>query len=167
MPEDVFGPLAHAYKELTPTFMRNHIAVFERYGIAPNDSSTVIQALRIALDGIDRRAAMLQAGDTVSGNSFSDLDLEGMSHGNNPQANAYRELMAYRRNSPVIPDGSKEALSEAVAAIYFTDSTDYLPALYSVVKALSPEVFAQLLSNEKAAFDATRLPAAPQEVKGE
>lgn len=64
-------------------------------------------------------------------------------------------------NSPVIPDGSKEALSEAVAAIYFTDSTDYLPALYSVVKALSPEVFAQLLSNEKAAFDATRLPAAP------
>lgn len=70
-------------------------------------------------------------------------------------------------NSPVIPDGSKEALSEAVAAIYFTDSTDYLPALYSVVKALSPEVFAQLLSNEKAAFDATRLPAAPQEVQGE
>ncbi|HII3168651.1 TPA: hypothetical protein ACY3II_001730 [Klebsiella michiganensis] len=66
-------------------------------------------------------------------------------------------------NSQGIPDGSKEALSEAVAAIYFTDSTDYLPALYSVVKALSPEVFAQLLSNEKAAFDATRLPAAPQE----
>lgn len=71
---------------------------------------------------------------------------------------------AYSGNSPVIPDGSKEALSEAVAAIYFTDSTDYLPALYSVVKALSPEIFAQLLSNEKAAFDATRLPAAPQEV---
>ncbi|HDT6091305.1 TPA: hypothetical protein QHD31_005774 [Raoultella ornithinolytica] len=68
-------------------------------------------------------------------------------------------------NSPVIPDGSKEALSGAVAAIYFTDSTDYLPALYSVVKALSPEVFAQLLSNDKAAFDATRLPVAPQEVK--
>lgn len=51
------------------------------------------------------RASMLQAGDTVSGNSFSDLDLEGMSHGNNPQANAYRELLAYRRNSPAIPDG--------------------------------------------------------------
>ena len=68
-------------------------------------------------------------------------------------------------NSPAIPDGSKEALSEAVAAIYFTDSTDYLPALFSVVSALSPEVFSQLLSNQKAAFDATRLPAAPQEVK--
>ncbi|MEX0497683.1 hypothetical protein AB3X34_04500 [Raoultella terrigena] len=76
-----------------------------------------------------------------------------------------RAAMLQVGNSPVIPDGSKEALSEAVAAIYFTDSTDYLPALYSVVNALSPEVFAQLLSNEKAAFDATRLPAAPQEVK--
>ncbi|MFC3189748.1 hypothetical protein [Pseudocitrobacter faecalis] len=59
VPDDISGPLAHAYKELTPTFMRNHIAVFERYGITPNDSSTVIQALRIALDGIERRAAML------------------------------------------------------------------------------------------------------------
>lgn len=68
---------------------------------------------------------------------------------------------------PVILDGSKEALSEAVAAIYFTDSTDYLPALFSVVSALSPEVFSLLLSNQKAAFDATRLPAAPQEVRGD
>ncbi|HGE7088515.1 TPA: DUF551 domain-containing protein, partial [Klebsiella aerogenes] len=78
-PEDVSGPLAHAYKELTPTFMRNHIAVFERYGIAPNDSSTVIQALRIALDGIERRAAMLQAEPVTTANKLG--------------------------NSPVIPDG--------------------------------------------------------------
>jgi hypothetical protein len=32
-------------------------------------------------------------------------------------------------NSPVIPDGSKEALSDAVAAIYFNDSSDYIGAL--------------------------------------
>lgn len=81
VPEDVSGPLAHAYKELTPTFMRNHIAVFERYGIAPNDSSTVIQALRIALDGIERRAAMLQAEPVTTANKLG--------------------------NSPVIPDGWK------------------------------------------------------------
>lgn len=56
----VSGALEHAYKELTPTFMRNHIDAFERYGIAPSDSSTVIQAIRIALDGIERRASMLQ-----------------------------------------------------------------------------------------------------------
>ncbi|MCE1386683.1 DUF551 domain-containing protein [Enterobacter hormaechei] len=59
VPDDVSGPLAHAYKELTPTFMRNHIDVFERYGIYP-DGSAGIQAMRIALDGMNRRAAMLQ-----------------------------------------------------------------------------------------------------------
>lgn len=61
VPDDVSGPLAHAYKELTPTFMRNHIDVFERYGIYP-DGSAGIQAMRIALDGMTRLAAMLQGG---------------------------------------------------------------------------------------------------------
>ncbi|EBC2816905.1 DUF551 domain-containing protein [Salmonella enterica] len=59
-------PLAYAYKELTPEIMRNHLAVFERYGIAPNDSSTTIQALRIALDGIERSDAMLHGAEPVS-----------------------------------------------------------------------------------------------------
>ncbi|WP_419867074.1 DUF551 domain-containing protein [Escherichia coli] len=59
-------PLAYAYKELTPEIMRNHLAVFERYGIAPNDSSTTIQALRIALDGIERNDAMLHGAEPVS-----------------------------------------------------------------------------------------------------
>ncbi|CAM6925080.1 TPA: DUF551 domain-containing protein [Enterobacter hormaechei subsp. xiangfangensis] len=65
VPGDVSGPLAHAYKELTPTFMRNHIGVFERYGIYP-DGSAGIQAMRIALDGMNRRAAMLQGAERVS-----------------------------------------------------------------------------------------------------
>lgn len=38
-------------------------------------------------------------------NSFTDNELEAMAYGDNPQANAYRELLAFRRNSPVIPDG--------------------------------------------------------------
>ncbi|MGT6149628.1 hypothetical protein ACRW5G_16600 [Escherichia coli] len=38
-------------------------------------------------------------------NSFTNDDLEMMAHGDNPQANAYRELLAFRRNSPAIPDG--------------------------------------------------------------
>lgn len=55
------------------------------------------------------RAAMLQAEPVTTANklppnSFTDDELEGMAHGNNPQSNAYRELLAYRRNSPVIPD---------------------------------------------------------------
>ena len=65
VPDDVSGPLAHAYKELTPTFMRNHIDVFERYGIYP-DGSAGIQAMRIALDGMSRRAAMLQGAERVT-----------------------------------------------------------------------------------------------------
>ncbi|HFN5046608.1 TPA: ead/Ea22-like family protein [Escherichia coli] len=59
VPDNASGSLAYAYKELTPEIMRGHIAVFERYGIAPNDSTTTIQALRIALDGIERSDAML------------------------------------------------------------------------------------------------------------
>ncbi|EMD7541391.1 DUF551 domain-containing protein, partial [Salmonella enterica] len=43
VPDNASEPLAYAYKELTPEIMRNHLAVFERYGIAPNDSSTTIQ----------------------------------------------------------------------------------------------------------------------------
>ncbi len=55
------------------------------------------------------RAAMLQAEPVMTANklppnSFTDDELEGMAHGDNPRSNAYRELLAYRRNSPVIPD---------------------------------------------------------------
>ncbi|EIX6802827.1 DUF551 domain-containing protein [Escherichia coli] len=66
VPDNASEPLAYAYKELTPEIMRNHLAVFERYGIAPNDSSTTIHALRIALDGIERSAAMLHGAEPVS-----------------------------------------------------------------------------------------------------
>lgn len=48
-------------------------------------------------------------------NSFTDDELEMMSHGDNPQANAYRELLAFRRNSPVIPDGSANMLRRWLA----------------------------------------------------
>ncbi|WP_245004257.1 hypothetical protein [Lelliottia amnigena] len=65
VPGDITGPLAHAYKELTPHFMRNHISVFERYGIYP-DGSAGIQAMRIALDVMERRAAM-QSGAVKDG----------------------------------------------------------------------------------------------------
>ncbi|HDL8920334.1 TPA: DUF551 domain-containing protein [Escherichia coli] len=66
VPDNASEPLAYAYKELTPEIMRNHLAVFERYGIAPNDSSTTIHALRIALDDIERSDAMLHGAEPVS-----------------------------------------------------------------------------------------------------
>lgn len=61
VPDNASESLAYAYKELTPEIIRGHIAVFERYGIAPNDSSTTIQALRIALASLEQNA--------LSGNS--------------------------------------------------------------------------------------------------
>ncbi|GEH16616.1 putative phage protein [Escherichia coli O145:H28] len=84
VPDNASEPLAYAYKELTPEIMRNHLAVFERYGIAPNDSSTTIQALRIALDGIERSDAML--------------------HGAEPVSQTYK-LNQLSGNSPATPDG--------------------------------------------------------------
>ncbi|HFU0596192.1 TPA: DUF551 domain-containing protein [Escherichia coli] len=41
----------------------------------------------------------------IPDNSFTNEELEAMAHGNNPQANAYRELLAFRCNSPATPDG--------------------------------------------------------------
>ncbi|HCC5766770.1 TPA: DUF551 domain-containing protein [Escherichia coli] len=118
-------PLAYAYKELTPEIMRNHLAVFERYGIAPNDSSTTIQALRIALDGIERSGAMLHGAEPVSqtyklpplsSNEVNDAawKLRNMltEHGplngrqfNNLKGCFYEALKVAMRNSPVTPDG--------------------------------------------------------------
>ncbi|EIF6766420.1 DUF551 domain-containing protein [Escherichia coli] len=80
VPDNASEPLAYAYKELTPEIMRNHLAVFERYGIAPNDSSTTIQALRIALDGIERSGAMLHGAEPVS-QTYKLNELSGNSPG--------------------------------------------------------------------------------------
>ncbi|HFH2734789.1 TPA: DUF551 domain-containing protein [Escherichia coli] len=105
--------------------MRNHLAVFERYGIAPNDSSTTIQALRIALDGIERSGAMLHGAEPVSqtyklpplsSNEVNDAawKLRNMltEHGplngrqfNNLKGCFYEALKVAMRNSPVTPDG--------------------------------------------------------------
>ncbi|EHN8911120.1 DUF551 domain-containing protein [Enterobacter hormaechei] len=96
VPDDVSGPLAHAYKELTPTFMRNHIDVFERYGIYP-DGSAGIQAMRIALDGMNRRAAMLQGAE----NAESPTTMQTA-----PALDSSPKFAdSPSGNSPVIPDG--------------------------------------------------------------
>ncbi len=123
VPDNASEPLAYAYKELTPEIMRNHLAVFERYGIAPNDSSTTIHALRIALDGIERSDAMLHGAEPVSqtyklpplsSNEVNDAawKLHNMltEHGplngrqfNNLKGCFYEALKVAMRNSPVIP----------------------------------------------------------------
>ncbi|WP_312038678.1 DUF551 domain-containing protein [Escherichia coli] len=104
--------------------MRNHLAVFERYGIAPNDSSTTIQALRIALDGIERSDAMLHGAETVSqtyklpplpSSEVNDaawklhnmLTEHGLLNGrqfNNLKGCFYEALKVAMRNYPATPD---------------------------------------------------------------
>ncbi len=124
-PDNASEPLAYAYKELTPEIMRNHLAVFERYGIAPNDSSTTIQALRIALDGIERSDAMLHGAEPVSQtyklpplssrevndaawklhNMLTEhVPLNGRQF-NNLKGCFYEALKVAMRNYPVTPDG--------------------------------------------------------------
>lgn len=71
----------------------------------------MLSAFRILLDDTCRAAMLQGKAEPVSQpyklppNSFTNDDLEMMSHGDNPQANAYRELLALRRKSLVIPEG--------------------------------------------------------------
>lgn len=49
--------------------------------------------------------------------------------------------------------GVPDALREAVNAIYFTDSSDYFSALWSIVRFLSPETADLFAKDERAAFE--------------
>lgn len=50
------------------------------------------------------------------------------------------------------PAGWMLALEAAVAAIYFNDSSDYLTALWQVVRNLQPDMVDLLQSDENAAY---------------
>ncbi|MNC35060.1 hypothetical protein D3C75_835290 [compost metagenome] len=47
-------------------------------------------------------------------NSFTNHELEGMAHGDNPQSNAYRELLAYRLKAAALPAGLVAAMELAI-----------------------------------------------------
>lgn len=46
----------------------------------------------------------------------------------------------------------KVALGEAIASIYFNDRSDYLPALWTIVRQLNPEAAILLENDESAAY---------------
>lgn len=48
-----------------------------------------------------------------------------------------------------------KALDAAVAALYFSDSSDYKSALYSVMRSLSPDIASLFESSESDAFNFT------------
>lgn len=51
---------------------------------------------------------------------------------------------------------AKRAVRAAVAAIYFADNSDYLSALWDVVRALRPDLEDMLARDERAAFEAVQ-----------
>ncbi|EEY5235186.1 DUF551 domain-containing protein [Escherichia coli] len=191
VPDNASEPLAYAYKELTPEIMRNHLAVFERYGIAPNDSSTTIQALRIALDGIERSGAMLHGAEPVSqtyklpplsSNEVNDAawKLRNMltEHGplngrqfNNLKGCFYEALKVAMRNYPVTPDGwiscSERMPDDGQHVIILCDGAFVLYAQYrdgeffDIVR--NGDEFFETQSRN--VTDWMRLPEPPQEVK--
>lgn len=59
-------------------------------------------ALRRKIAELQNHRAALQSGNSGrlnNANSFTDDELMGMAHGDNPVANAYRELLEFRRNA--------------------------------------------------------------------
>ncbi|EHL7224002.1 DUF551 domain-containing protein [Escherichia coli] len=149
---DVSGPLALAYKELTPAIMRNHIAVFERYGITPNDSITTIHALRIALDGIERSDAMLhgrqpchqitasmakaialklgaelnneEAEIFADGYNTAMLHAENFRENKNSSTNNFRITSETSTNSPAIPDEVLSAILKVARVRAYFDASE-------------------------------------------
>ena len=124
------------------------------------------------------RAAMLQdepvtTANKLPPNSFTDDQLEGMAHGNNPQSNAYRELLAYRRNSPVIPDTwipvSERMPEVGVKVLCFPVEDEPIHAsfngqlwLQDISWSVSDEIIDNVISCNVTHW--MPLPAAPQEV---
>lgn len=70
-------------------------------------------------------------------------------------------------SSCALPAASAKALHEAVAAIYFSDSSDYLSALWQVVRILDPSVAHLLERDESAAYDQTASALQPTKAEGE
>ncbi|BHI68815.1 hypothetical phage protein [Escherichia coli] len=149
---DVSGPLALAYKELTPAIMRNHIAVFERYGITPNDSITTIHALRIALDGIERSDAMLHAGN--------------LRENSNSSTNNFREISETSTNYPVTPDSwisCSDRMPDNNHDVLFFDVWGYIR-----IGWFSADDWSWFTSDDGCCMEVTHwmpLPEPPQEVK--
>lgn len=97
-------------------------------------------------------------------NAFTDEDLEGMAHGNNPVANAYRELLAFRRAAkqakPVV---GIEPLATAIMKTIDAE-TDKFHSVYTlselrvaIVKTLSALTTPQPAHTEQAIPDGWKL----------
>lgn len=77
----------------------------ERYGLYPRQLAALKELREVRRANAEKLNQPVSETERTHPNSFTNNELEMMAHGNNPQANAYRELLAFRRNSPATPDG--------------------------------------------------------------
>lgn len=77
----------------------------ERYGLYPRQLAALKELREVRKANAEKLNQPVSETERAHPNSFTNNELEMMAHGDNPQANAYRELLAFRRNSPEIPDG--------------------------------------------------------------
>lgn len=113
VPDEVSGPLEHTYKELTPTFMLNHISIFERYGIVGDgihNDTAGIQEIKNCAGWYRRRAAMQAEPVTAA----------------TVQPHIYRELVNQLRDTAVMYQGCQQ-LREQLSATLRTVITPAAP----------------------------------------
>lgn len=79
------------------------IRKLERDGMTPKMLSLMRELREVRRVNAEKLNQPVSETERTHPNSFTDAELEMMAHGDNPQANAYRELLAFRRNSPGVP----------------------------------------------------------------
>ncbi|MDU2021243.1 MAG: hypothetical protein E6736_13480 [Leclercia adecarboxylata] len=148
------GLLSHGKRDKGLATRLADFCVAERMGMdAPCRTAMLTESHRDLSYPVDPQVAeyekiMQQA---LPANSFTDQELEGMAHGDNPQANAYRELLAFRRGTPALTAGwvsvpvepTAEMQSAAAGAIRFdTPPINKLwtgNAVYKAMLAAAPD----------------------------
>lgn len=112
--------------------------------IASNPHMHSITASTIAMVALElnrRLGAALQSGNSAQPepvnktyklppNSFSDDELMGMAHGDNPAANAYRELLEFRRNAANGNPGQPVTVPAGYALVPVEPTPEMLTASY-------------------------------------
>lgn len=134
----------------------------ERDGMTPKLLSLMKELREVRRASAEKLNQPVSETERTHPNSFTDAELEMMAHGDNPQANAYRELLAFRRNSQDgwIPVSERTPEEDGSYWGWWSESKRQGPVWF-----IKSELQEQFQSSEITHW--MPLPAAPKEVKGE
>lgn len=105
-----------------------------------NRNSAVVRALRNAAVGNSAQPEPVNQTYKLPPNSFADDELMGMAHGDNPVANAYRELLEFRRNAAGGNSGQPVTVTdEKLPLDYLQGQKDGLEWAAQMAEANHPE----------------------------